>query len=360
MISPYKLAFSNDGRTPSGAHQQGVALMIVILVFALVTILSVGMYNRQSLFIQQAGNIAAQTQAYEFALTAEKVARAILKEDWDKDKKDGFFDDLESISASLAYPFENALLEAQFDDVQGRLNLNDLVNLDGSPNTLMIDRFKRLFTRLNLDTAKLEVIIDWLDEDQNQYSFDGAEDGDYLGLSPPFRTSKQSFFHGSELRLMFGLELDDYRELSKFVVALPRGFGHTNVNTAPAEVLQALIANLTDQEAEQLIEARDSEAWKTIADFKAEPTLDGKTIDETHIGVNALFYELAIKVTFAERTARLKSLIYRAQSDGAMSILRRDQGQKYLITKENLSLVGGSGASGASGAGGSSGSAGTP
>ena len=167
MISPYKLASSNDGRTPSGAHQQGVALMIVILVFALVTILSVGMYNRQSLFIQQAGNIAAQTQAYEFALTAEKVARAILKEDWDKDKKDGFFDDLESISASLAYPFENALLEAQFDDVQGRLNLNDLVNLDGSPNTLMIDRFKRLFTRLNLDTAKLEVIIDWLDEDQN-------------------------------------------------------------------------------------------------------------------------------------------------------------------------------------------------
>jgi len=338
VISDYR-TLTNDARPVSPARQRGVALMIVILVFALVTILSVGMYNRQSLFIQQAANISAQTQAYQYALSAEVYGKQLLKSDWDDDNKAGkFVDDLEQVKNSLFVPVDDAFLESQFNDVQGRLNINDLVTLTGAPNTVMIDRFKRLFSRLSLDTLKLEVLIDWLDEDPNPYSFDGAEDGDYLSLSPPYRTATQSFVHESELRLMLGLSLEDYLELGEFVVMLPRGYGHTNVNTAPAEVLQALIVGLSDKQAEDLVEARDNKVWESLADFKSEPTLNGVTVDETYLGVNSVFYELATKITFADRIARLKSLIYRAQSDGKMLVIQHDQGQKYLITKEKISL----------------------
>ena len=328
----------NDARVLSSSRQQGVALMIVILVFALVTILSVGMYNRQSLFIQQAANISAQTQAYQYALSAEVYGKQLLKADWDDDSKKVFYDDLEQVNNSLFVPVDDAFLESQFNDVQGRLNINDLVTLNGAPNTLMIERFKRLFSRLNLNTPKLEILVDWLDEDPNPYSFDGAEDGDYQRLSPPYRTAQQSFVHESELRLMLGLSLEDYLELNKFTVMLPRGFGHTNVNTAPPEVLQALIVNLTDKQAEELTESRDNKPWESLADFKAEPALNGLTVDETYLGVNSVFFELATKITFADRVARLKSVIYRAQSDGKMTVILRDQGQKYLITKEKISL----------------------
>ena len=54
--------------------QKGVALLMVIFVFALVTVLSVGMFNRQSLFLKQAGNVNAHTQAYHYALAAEAFA----------------------------------------------------------------------------------------------------------------------------------------------------------------------------------------------------------------------------------------------------------------------------------------------
>lgn len=332
---------ANDARALSPANQQGVALMIVILVFALVTILSVGMYSRQSLFIQQASNISAQTQAYQYALSAEEYGRIFLKDDWDDDKKNSkFVDDLTLLEESFLFPVDDAIVEAQWDDVQGRLNINDLVTLNGVPNTVMIDRFNRLLSRLNLATPKLAVLIDWLDEDPNPYSFDGAEDGDYQRLAPPYRTSTQSFVHESELRLMLDLSHDDYLELNNYIVMLPRGYGHTNVNTAPPEVLQALIVNLTDKQAEELIEARDKEAWESLAEFKDEPALAGLTVDETYLGVHSVFFELATRITFSDRVARLKSLIYRAQSDGKMTVIQRDQGQKYLITKQKSSLGG--------------------
>ena len=85
--------------TPFTAHRQrGVALMIVIFIFALVSILSVGIYNRQSLFVQLAGNMVAQSQAYEYAVASEAYGRRLLKADWDDDKdKNELYDDLEEL-----------------------------------------------------------------------------------------------------------------------------------------------------------------------------------------------------------------------------------------------------------------------
>ena len=77
--------------------------MIVILVFALVSILSVSIYNRQSLFVQSSGNVFAQAQAYQYALGSEIYGRRLLKADWDDDKEKGeFVDDLETEELAIA------------------------------------------------------------------------------------------------------------------------------------------------------------------------------------------------------------------------------------------------------------------
>ncbi len=319
-------------------RQEGVALMIVIFIFALVSLLAVGMYNQQSIFIKQASNQLAQAQAYQYAVASEIYARRLLKDDWDYDKKEGFIDDLEFVKSSLTRPFEEAVVSSQFNDVQGKLNLNDLVGLDGKPNEIMQKRFKRLFDRLAIESIKLEQIIDWLDENQEPNNFEGAEDGDYLSLEPPYITAGQSMIDLSELRLLPNIDIEDYKKLLEHVTVLPHGRAPVNINTASAEVLQSLSETLSDQQAETLVEQRNETPWKDIDSFKSDPLLKDAKIDYAHMGVRSDFFEVATEITLADRKVRLVSLIYRENQDGTMLVMKRDQGKKYLITKEQIQL----------------------
>jgi general secretion pathway protein K len=314
--------------------------MIVIFVFALVSILSVGMYNRQSIFVQQAGNLFAQSQAYQYAIGSELYAKWWLKDDWDNDKdvEKEFYDDLAFLESSLTRPYEGAIVSSQFNDVQGKLNLNDLVSVTGEVIPVMKERFTRLFNRLAIETVKLEQIIDWLDENQDSSGFDGAEDGEYLSLDPPYRNAGQPMLDLSELRLLPTISNEDYKKLLEHVTVLPQGWAPVNVNTATAEVLQSLSETLTDAQADSLVEARQDKAWKNIDEFKAETLVADGKINFNYIGVRSDFYELATEVTLSERTVRLRSVLYRSNEDGSLQVLSRNQGQKYLITKEQVAL----------------------
>ena len=325
---------------PAIKQQKGVALMIVIFVFALVSILSVGMYNRQSIFVQQAGNLLAQSQAYQYAIASEIFAKTWLYDDWENDKnvEKEFFDDLTFLNNSLTRPYEGAIVSSQWNDVQGKLNVNDLVSVTGEVNELIKERFVRLFNRLAIETVKVDQLIDWIDENQETSGFDGAEDGDYLSLEPPYRNAGQPLLDISELRLLPNISNEDYLKIIEHVCVLPQGWAPVNVNTATAAVLQSLAAEMTDAQADSLVEGRESEAWKKLEDFKAEQVVNDAKTDFRYVGVRSDFYELATEVTLAERTVRLRVLLYRSNEDGSLRVLSRNQGQKYLITKQQVAL----------------------
>jgi general secretion pathway protein K len=258
-------------------------------------------------------------------------------EDWREDKKNNeFVDDLEQVENALFLPVDDALLEAQFNDLHGRINLNDLVYVDGIPNPIMSERFKRLLDRLALDDVKLERIQDWIDENQDATGIEGVEDGEYLSLEPPYRTGGQVFSHPSELMLIEGVDRESYEALLPFVTTLPQGLAHINVNTASAEVLQSLVENLPDNVAEELASKAKESPWKSIQEFAAEPLLKGLKLDTTYLDVASNFYELATRITLSDRKVRLRSILYRAKEDGSVTLLQRDQGQKYLITKSGV------------------------
>ena len=328
-----------EGRPPLKS-QRGVALMIVIFVFALVSILSVGMYNRQSIFVKQAGNLMAQSQAYQYAIGSELYAKWWLKDDWDNDKnvEKEFFDDLTFLESSLTRPYEGAIVSSQFNDVQGKLNVNDLVSVKGEVNEVMKERFVRLFNRLSIETVKVEQLIDWVDDNQESTGFDGAEDGDYLSLDPPYRNAGQALFDISELRLLPTINNEDYKKLLEHVTVLPQGWAAINVNTASAIVLQTLASEMSDSQADSLVEARKEKAWKTLEEFKSESIVSESKVQFDYVGVRSDFYELATEVTLAGRTVRLRSLLYRNNEDGSLMVVSRNQGQKYLITKEQVAL----------------------
>jgi len=322
-------------RGPSG--QKGVALMLVILVFALVAMLATGIYKRQKLFVHSASSVVTNAQAYEYAMGSEAYARRLLLEDWREDKnKNEFVDDSEQVENAILLPVDDALLEAQFNDLQGRFNLNDLVYVDGVANELLIKRFRRLLKRLALDDVKLERIVDWLDDNQDPTGSEGYEDGEYLSLDPPYRTAGQRIVHLSELLLIGGVTRDAYQALLPYVAVLPHGLAPLNLNTASPEVLQTLADEIPDNVAEELADKSNESPWKSVDEFLSEPQLKGLKIDKTNLGVSSQFYELATRITLADRNVRLRSILYRAQEDGSVTLVQRDQGQKYLITKSGF------------------------
>ena len=316
--------------------QRGVALMMVIFIFALVSILSVGMYNRQSLFVQTAGNVLAQTQAYQYALASEMYGRWILKDDWDNDKKDNkFVDDLVLMENSTVLPIDSAFIEAQFNDLQGRLNLNDLLEVDGvTVNATMKQRFINLFKVLEIESVKVEMLTDWIDENQTPDDLDGVEDGEYLSLDPPYSTAGQPFRHISELRLLLNISSADYENLLPHVSVLPQGFGNINVNTATSEVIQSLSDKIDESQAKSLIETRANAPWETVESFKSDPVAASAITDFEYLGVKSDFFEIATKITLSDRKATLVSVVYRDTTDGKIQVISRDQGQNSLIDKE--------------------------
>ena len=133
-------------------------------------------------------------------------------------------------------PIEGGSVEGQLEDLQGRFNLNNLVKADGTRNDVMVAVFQRLLTRLQLESKWASLLVDWIDADSVADGVDGAEDGFYTGLSPPYRTANRPITSTSELLALPGFGADRYRLLAPFVAALPVGSA-LNVCTAPGEVL---------------------------------------------------------------------------------------------------------------------------
>ncbi len=108
-------------------QQQGVALIIVLLIVAIVSVLATEMGSRLQLQIKRASNIKENNQAYWYAMGAEQYARKSIKQLMDKD---GDVIHLEQPwNQEFVYPIEGGGIQAQLVDMQSCFNLNESLGL---------------------------------------------------------------------------------------------------------------------------------------------------------------------------------------------------------------------------------------
>ncbi|MDX1588858.1 MAG: type II secretion system minor pseudopilin GspK [Oleiphilaceae bacterium] len=324
----------------SPRQQSGVALMMVLLAFALAGIFTTGMMSRQSLMIQGTGNYLTQSEAQSLALGAEAFARQILWRDWQGDREsDAFVDDGNETWAanSVALPVERGAIEAQINDLQGRLNLNDLVDSQGQVNPVMAGRFGRLLEALDVRSVTVEAMIDWIDPDNDPTGPGGSEDGDYLLYDPPYRAADRPMTDLSELRLIDGMSREDYQRLLPHVAVLPMAGQPLNVNMMTVPVIQSLHEDITTAAAESVAEARAEARFETVGDFLAREEFAGMGLDEEGLTVRSFFFQSASRVTVADNVYRLVSTLHR-DPEGELSVIARDAGQTGIITKERVSV----------------------
>ena len=230
---------------PSTFRQRGVALIMAILIVALATILAVSVANDGYMDQRRTGTALMVDQAYEVALGGEAEAAAVL----DKDRQDpngANYDGLyEPWAQPVVLPIEDyGELRGNLEDLQGRFNLNNLVNLNGTINQEVLAQFSNLLDRLQIDNRWAGIIADWIDADNNPNFPDGAEDSIYSLRTPAYLAANRPITSTGELLALvdgtgkpFGI--DNYRRLEPLVAALPIGTP-LNVCTAAPEIIDSL------------------------------------------------------------------------------------------------------------------------
>lgn len=302
-------------------HQEkGVALITVMLILALATILAVSMSSRQQLDIHRSANVFNFEQAYQYELGAESWAKQILIRDQKDNEIDSFEDDWATVLPLL--PIEGGQMKGQIEDLQARFNINNLV-LDGKPQKLYIDRFKRLLRNLDLNEDMSAVIVDWIDSNE-QIGFSGAEDSEYLNLSPAYRAANQAMSDVSELLLIKDVDFESYEKLRPFVSVLKSNTA-INVNTASAEVLSSIVKDITLEDAKSLVEDRKKEIYEKLENFLQHPLLKQKKVNNEGLSVSSNHFQLNSTVQI-ERISVEYTTILNRESNGNVRVLKRSRG----------------------------------
>lgn len=304
---------------------RGVALITAMLITAITASLAATLAWENALDIRRTMVLLFHEQGVQVALGAESWIRNILRDD----SIDSDNDHLGELWASdlPGLPVDNDSVQGavvgKIEDLQGRFNVNNLIDSNGDIDVVVLEQFKRLLRVLELDERFAGLAADWIDADQNAGFPDGAEDAIYTGFMPPYRAYNRLLSNVTELAALEGMDKASFDVLLPHITALP-GTTKVNVNTATAEVLRSLDDNMDQSAVEGLLEAREDSGF---ADYEQalRPLLSDEMFDN-HITEDSSFFQLKAIVQIDTVRVTYFSIIHRAPDGGPVTVIVRSLG----------------------------------
>jgi general secretion pathway protein K len=301
-------------------RQRGVALITAILIMALITTLTFSLEWDNSLDLRRTYVSMYREEAIQAALGAESWVLGIMRQDMEDSDTDHFGEIWASELPVLPLGAEGDSIQGeiygQIQDLQGRFNINNLIDQQGEVDEASLEQFQRLLAALGIDVRFAGMAVDWIDEDREASFPDGAEDSIYTGFVPPYRTANQILSSTSELAALDGMDKATFDTLLPHIVALP-GRTAINVNTATGPVLQSLDEEISVADVEGLLAEREESGFADIDNAFAQwPELTGRITDTSD------FFQL--KVIVRVDTVRITqfSLLERGPRGDVTPILR--------------------------------------
>lgn len=295
---------------------RGVALITAMLITALASITAANLAWDNVLDVRRTMVLLNRDQAVQIAFGAESWIMDILRQDLD----DGETDHLGEIWASdlPGLPIEGGEVFGQIVDLQGRFNINNLIDANGKIDEASLEQFRRLLIALSIDPRFAGIAADWLDTDQNASFPDGAEDPIYTSLVPPYKTANRPLTSISELAALEGMERQAFKVLSKHITALP-GRTSINVNTATPAVLQSLDEQISVADVERLLSEREQAGFDDIQ--TAFASLVTPDVLNTLI-LSSEYFQLKVIVRIDTVRITLFSTLQRSPQGDVAAILR--------------------------------------
>jgi general secretion pathway protein K len=222
-------------------RQRGVALLVAIVLFALATTMAAAITYSKAMAARRAAATFTMEQALQAGMAAESLAATVLEADAEKTQTS-----LDQDWAQPLGPIEiegtGVWIQAQVEDLSGRFNLNSVVHQDpnGSGTFVadldQVEVFRTLLRNLDIEEKYADLLVDWIDTDNNPNGGMGGEDTLYLSQSPPYRPPNTFITHTSELLALPGFGAERFKKIAPYVTALPIA-ARVNVCTASGLVL---------------------------------------------------------------------------------------------------------------------------
>ncbi|MCA8066692.1 type II secretion system minor pseudopilin GspK [Burkholderia sp. AU38729] len=365
------LAARAAGHARARGRQRGAAIITALLVVALSAILVSGMLWRQQVQIRRIENQRVIAQAQWVARGALDWTRMILRSEGDTAPgitylggiwgvpiaKTKLSDFLGRIGAPNDAGGEDTYLSGSIEDAQAKFNLRNLV---ASPapgvlqlNVTQVQAFQRLLTTLGYDGAfakriALQVRASLLnsatrfqmptlpgggtappvtapvttDQQGGGFTDDPGMTGGDRGPAPLMMTGVDSLLD------VDGVTPEMVARLRPFVTVLPTTTP-VNMNTAPAEVIAALMPGMSVSSAQALVSRRETVFFRNVGDVQLALRGAGApnvTLDSSVIDVNSSYFIVHGRIQHDRAEVDRTSLVYRDPTTHSTRVVRiRDQ-----------------------------------
>jgi general secretion pathway protein K len=276
--------------------ERGSAVIMAMLVVAVTTTLVAGALWQQSALIRETENERALAQARWLLRGAIDWAGVILQEDARTSTVDHRG---EPWAVPLADTRLNendgrpaAFIAGAIEDEQGKFNLRNLAGADGV-NRDELEVLRRLLALVRIDTHFADLIA--------------SRTLDALAARRAEADLGRAF--ADEL-LQVGLAPGALERLRPLVTVLPEPTP-LNVNTAPAELLAARVADLALVDAKRLVAGRDRAYFKDLADAVQRLRQASPLASESGLAVATRYFAIEGTVTYGAARVSARALVRR-------------------------------------------------
>lgn len=322
-------------------HQQGIALITVMLVVALVMIIATSMTQRLQLQVRKSINQQVYQQGIWTNLGGEELVLKVLKQDIEDSP--GVVH-LEQVWAQggMTMPVTGGQITATVSDQHGCFDLNALGAENKKPNDrdrpLVERQFTALLKALGIEDYQADLLSgsvrDWIDANDNVDSPYGAEDSNYSARVVPHLAANSPMVTPTELLAIEGSSSQIYQLIRPYICVIPKSKElKVNINTIRTEQAELLVGlfegKLTLDDARDILENRpddgfaSTEVFLNLAEIAA--LSPSKDLQE-QLDVDSKDFRSVLVFEADNRRVMLESLIQR-QKNGDLLVLSRQFGE---------------------------------
>jgi general secretion pathway protein K len=330
----------------SSKRQRGVAVVTALLLTTLAVSIVASLFWQQQVQVRAIENQRLQLQKQWILRGALDWARLILRED-------ARYSTTDSLDEPWAVPLSetrldqyvengradseasDAALSGQIVDAQSLFNLNNMV-ANGNIDQDEVLAFGRLLSLLRIDPQLAQAAAEMIAAATPRSAATTAQAPPGAGTTGTTATTgtttnpsttpttgatvvdvggsrQMPFSQVEDLLAVPGFTPEMLEKLRNLVIFLP-GTTNLNINTAPAEVLAAKLEKISPSDANVIVAARKTAAFRSTADLALR--LPGiPTIGSTkRIGVASDYFLVNGRVRLSRASLQIQALIHRAGS----------------------------------------------
>jgi general secretion pathway protein K len=317
-------------KKPMLRRQRGVAVITALLLTTLAVSIVASLFWQQQVQVRSMENQRLHLQTKWILRGALDWATLVLRQDG--------YDNFQytSLNAPWATPLAetrldqyierervegevfDATLSGNIVDASSRYNLTNLAK-DGKPVAAQVEIFSRLLQNLQLDTTLAKRVAQLVAEGQPVKPPEVPADASAPPKPPPAATPAATPVRAQDRAPMPVLQVDDLfavsgmkaealEKLRPFLVVLPEQT-LPNVNTAPPELLAALVEGLSVSEANALVVRRKQAPWRDPEQFRL--ALNGKKLEPDIADVRSEYFLVHSRVRLDRAALDAEALINR-------------------------------------------------